>query len=133
MHRFTANGRETHPRPTLPLKWRASGRLSLEGEGFGSAVLEGGGSYRLRASAWPDQAGAARPSGRATEMSSTSCSPYLTTSTFTASTPPLTYLTIPSRRSRCSRGRQSGPERVGDRKRGVWGVRASVREQPGGR
>src|SRR3546814_13228532 len=54
----------------------------LEGEGFGSAVLEGEGSYRLRASAWPDQAGAARPSGSATEMSSTSCSPSFTTSTF---------------------------------------------------
>src|SRR3546814_17837583 len=109
MHRFTANGRETHPHPTLPLKGRASGRLSLEGEGFGSAVLEGGGSYRLRASAWPDQAGAARPSGSATALSSTSCSPSLTPSTFTPSTSTLTYFRLTSPRSPLPRCRYSGP------------------------
>src|SRR3546814_12650973 len=73
----------------------------LEGEGFGSAVLDGEGSYRLRASAWPVQDGAARPWGRATEMSSRSCPPSLPTSTFTASKPPLPYLRITSGRATC--------------------------------
>src|SRR3546814_634297 len=77
----------------------------LGGGGGVLFVLEGEGSYRLPASAWPEQAGAARPSGSATEMSSTSCSPSLTTSTFTASTSTLTYLRITSSSSRCSSGR----------------------------
>src|SRR5690606_1924592 len=52
-----------------------------------------------------NQAVAGRSSGRATEMSSTSCSPSFTRSTLTASTSTLTYLRITSSSSRCSSGR----------------------------
>src|SRR5690606_29369641 len=52
-----------------------------------------------------DQAVAERPSGSATEISSTSCSPSLTRSTLTASTSTLTYLRITSSSSRCNSGR----------------------------
>src|SRR3546814_5240270 len=83
---------------------RADRQQHEERDGDGAQEVEQRQQVLLAVAA-AQQAGAARPSGSATEMSSTSCSPSFTTSPFTASTSTLTYLRITSSSPRCSRGR----------------------------